>query len=378
MPQVTQALYNELRQAGFSDAEIQAYAAEQAASQQPSPWGMAGNIGGGIAAQQAGKYVGGQLVGEGAASGIGANAASMGMGPMTGIAIGTYLAGNEAKNLVTNKAKDWGKASTADKAGRVQLAITTGGLSELGRAFGLGKHKSTKEIEQERANKLLEKNPTGFRDYYTQTMQGLDAYKQANPGWNPGDAISSSPADFVGVDDSGRWVNNKFATSRNEADLTGKDIWGQHAFFERYGDDWLGKFSEAEREEIANDALAAKAVNEGKGQINVDWNKVDSYRKQKGDQAGSLAQAAQTMARKPEINNMQGAPGRIPDGTSDIALEQLPMVQLQAPAPDKGQMVNAALEAYNNRVQTQPANPFENTFSLSNYYNNRKKPPFTY
>jgi len=66
-------------------------------------------------------------------------------------------------------------------------------------------------------------------------------------------------------------VNNKFAKSRNVADLTGKDIWGYANFAERLGPQWMAT-SEANREAIANEALKRGLVSEGKGTINIQDN----------------------------------------------------------------------------------------------------------
>lgn len=74
----------------------------------------------------------------------------------------------------------------------------------------------------------------------------------------------------------GKYGNVKFAESRNEADLKPEDIWGYAAFYEKYGNDWLGKFNEKKRREIAQKALDAGAVREHHGTIDIDWNKVDA------------------------------------------------------------------------------------------------------
>lgn len=79
------------------------------------------------------------------------------------------------------------------------------------------------------------------------------------------------PQDFRGETPQYGWVNNKFTNSRNESDLTGKDIWGYSAFFDKYGNDWLGKFSPQQREAIANKALQRGAVREHHGTIDINW-----------------------------------------------------------------------------------------------------------
>ncbi len=75
---------------------------------------------------------------------------------------------------------------------------------------------------------------------------------------------------------AGKYGNVEFARSRNESGLKPEDIWGYSAFFKKYGNDWLGKFSEQERRNIAQQALDRGAVREHHGTIDVDWNKVEA------------------------------------------------------------------------------------------------------
>lgn len=79
------------------------------------------------------------------------------------------------------------------------------------------------------------------------------------------------PRDFKGYTPDGQWINNKFAESRDIKDLAAEDIWGYSAFFEKFGNDWLEKFTPAQRWEIANKALELGAVNEHHGTIDIDW-----------------------------------------------------------------------------------------------------------
>lgn len=79
------------------------------------------------------------------------------------------------------------------------------------------------------------------------------------------------PKDFVGNTPQYGWTNNKFAESRNKSDLRPEDIWGYSAFFDKYGNDWLGKFSEQQRRNIAQKALDRGAVKEHHGTIDINW-----------------------------------------------------------------------------------------------------------
>lgn len=78
----------------------------------------------------------------------------------------------------------------------------------------------------------------------------------------------------------GQYGNPEFARSRDEKDLRPEDIWGYSAFFKKYGNDWLGKFSEQQRRDIAQQALSAGAVKEHHGTIDIDWSKVDKPKEQ--------------------------------------------------------------------------------------------------
>lgn len=79
------------------------------------------------------------------------------------------------------------------------------------------------------------------------------------------------PQDFVGETPQYGWTNNKFANSRDVKDLTAKDIWGYSAFFDKFGNDWMGKLNPAQREAIANKALQRGAVREHHGTIDINW-----------------------------------------------------------------------------------------------------------
>jgi len=81
----------------------------------------------------------------------------------------------------------------------------------------------------------------------------------------------SVPRDFVGFKEDGEWVNNRFADSRKTEDLTPRDIWGYAAFFEKFGNEWLEGLTEQQRFSIAEAALEAGAVSEGRGSVTINW-----------------------------------------------------------------------------------------------------------
>jgi hypothetical protein len=74
--------------------------------------------------------------------------------------------------------------------------------------------------------------------------------------------------------------NVEFARTRDEKYLKPEDIWGYSAFFDKYGNDWLSKFSEQQRRDIAQQALNAGAVSEQRGTIDIDWSKVPQPQQQ--------------------------------------------------------------------------------------------------
>lgn len=79
------------------------------------------------------------------------------------------------------------------------------------------------------------------------------------------------PSDFIGRDSNGNWVNNKFAKSRNVADLRGEDIVNYSAFAEK-DPQWFTKPLD-QRIAYSNQLLQAGVVKEHHGTIDIDWSK---------------------------------------------------------------------------------------------------------
>lgn len=82
-------------------------------------------------------------------------------------------------------------------------------------------------------------------------------------------------ADYMGNGEGGRFVNTAFGNTRDEKKLTPIDIQGFAAMYEAGGPNATA----ADRLALAQDALAADAVREHHGTIDVDWDKVDLYKK---------------------------------------------------------------------------------------------------
>lgn len=81
-------------------------------------------------------------------------------------------------------------------------------------------------------------------------------------------APTAGDAAGIGMTPAGTWVNNKFAKSRNVADLRPEDIWGYAAFQEKLGPSYM-QTSEANRRAIAQKALEIGAVKEHHGTIDL-------------------------------------------------------------------------------------------------------------
>lgn len=77
--------------------------------------------------------------------------------------------------------------------------------------------------------------------------------------------------DFIGTDAEGNAVNNKFAKSRNEADLTANDIKDFASNYEVFGDIYA-KATDEEKKRIMQIALDNKLIQEARGTVQVNWN----------------------------------------------------------------------------------------------------------
>lgn len=127
--------------------------------------------------------------------------------------------------------------------------------------------------EQDAVGKLAKKGITGWQ-----------AYANAQPKLTAGRSMEQLVALEAAKKAKGQYSNEDFARTRDEKYLKGKDIWGYSDFGEKFGNDWFGKFSEKQREDISQMALDDKAVQESKAGIKVNWNeglqkKIDEYLK---------------------------------------------------------------------------------------------------
>lgn len=131
----------------------------------------------------------------------------------------------------------------------------------IGGGVGLANNMSDKDRYKEegrRVKKLLEAGVTGW----DQLAAGAP---ELTRGRSKDELVAIEEAKIA----AGKYGNPKFAASRDVKDLNPEDIWGYSAFGEKYGNDWLGKFSEGQRKDIAKAYLDAGAVREGRGQISL-------------------------------------------------------------------------------------------------------------
>lgn len=180
----------------------------------------------------------GAALGANAAAGTAATPAAtgvlgtgMGAAPLAGIALATYLGGKAGYDML--------KGKKPGLPGRIILGIGTGGLSEVAKATGLLGHKSTKEYQSDRWGDLAEQLGTGnpTADYITRYQQEI---QNPSHGGNP-------PKRF--------------------GEMQGIELTPGEAFFKTFGRDWLEKYTEPQRIQIAQKAKDEGLLYSSKGDI---------------------------------------------------------------------------------------------------------------
>ena len=217
----------------------------------------------------------------GGSAGTGAALATM--APYAGAIAGAALLGKGASDLI----KDEKPKGAFGNASRAQLAWTTGGLSELGRASGLFGGKSTKQRQSEKWNKL---------------------YKDGKvPDW----FMQQDVVQDMGVDDK------KIASGK----LGGRDVWATSAFFDQFGKGWSTAGDEGKREQVAKRILDEGLLDTRKGLTRfTDQNKVQSIYDEVIGGKKPTAQAPFLPVPKPSGGIPQGAFRPLPQpGQDDMA-----------------------------------------------------------
>lgn len=189
-------------------------------------------------------------------------------GALSGAALGGGLAA--AAPLVGLGPVGWGALG---------LAALGGGLGGFGLTSAFGSKNRWKE-EQDRVGKLADKGVTGWKELQA-------TYPKLTKGRSIGELVAIEEANKA----AGKHNNVDFARTRDIKYLKPEDIWGYSTFGEKFGNDWLGKYTEGQRRGIAQQLLDAGAVTEGRGQIKVDWNK---YQPQIADALKAPVTAAPT------------------------------------------------------------------------------------
>jgi len=169
-----------------------------------------------------------------------------------------------------------------------------GAVKALSGMVGGLSHKTTKQYQNERNNKLSASDPT-YRSFLESTVANRD---KANA------ASTASAADFVGLDANGIHVNNKYKNSGNVKDLTVNDITGSQTFFEN-DKSWMSKSVE-DRNKLAQSYLDQGLIGSSKGMITADHTKFNS----------ANPQTAPLTDKTPVVNPID--PGRFPFGNNTM------------------------------------------------------------
>jgi hypothetical protein len=103
---------------------------------------------------------GGQTAAATAEPGLFSGVGDLGVGPIAGIAAGTYLGGKAALDMLHGKTDN----SPLGIAGRATLGIATGGISELGKAMGWWGNPSTQDLQKQRWDKLEKQGIAGVAE----------------------------------------------------------------------------------------------------------------------------------------------------------------------------------------------------------------------
>lgn len=226
-----------------------------------APYGVMTDAGGSAIGTMAGESAAGAVP---AATGQGLFGMS-GVSPLmgaAGLAAGAYTGYQSLqgiKNIASGEDMDWQQQAA--------LALPTFGLSLAYNPVKKLLDKDEWKREKNRLGELQEQGvfiPEGV--FASMPTKGRKLKSLINKDVAP---------DFVGQAPSGEWVNNKFAHSRSESDLTATDIVNYSAFAEK-DPDWFKKPME-ERLSTADKLLQAGAVREHHGTIDLDWDKAGTF-----------------------------------------------------------------------------------------------------
>lgn len=194
-----------------------------------------------------------------------ANTAASGYGNALQAAGALYGAYNLA-DMYSNRPKDRGSGVTSGATSGAAVGSYVGGPwgaaigAILGGVYGgaVLKPKNKTNLEQRRNWKLANR---GYK-YITEA----DLADKKNP-----QIRTDLAPDFQGYDSAGKYVNNRFANSRKESDLTPETILnrtqgvGQAGFAKEFGNAWMERLNDSQRKSIIQDALNRGLVTEKLG-----------------------------------------------------------------------------------------------------------------
>lgn len=148
-------------------------------------------------------------------------------------------------------------------------------------------------------------------DIEKKRWERLKSYGFDVPKPNPGDTKDAGlkgedktlAKDFVGYNEQGKWVNNKFANSREEADLKAQDIQDFATNFETFGKPYQ-VLSPEKRQQMMDIALQNNLVREQKGTVDIAWTP-ETYRKAQDILMGDKA-VQDYLASQPDIYKWGG------------------------------------------------------------------------
>lgn len=248
---------------------------------------------------------------QGAAQGAAAGASAGPKGAIIGAIVGGTL--GASKGMAREAREGWDAAKAGDSQSIAQnpwLYVTPAamftaplaGWSLARRKLGLSKDvdpldwtvRGIRDVFGGAQTRIEEKRWDRLKDYGFQV-----------PKWAQGDRSKKFdvvrqdlPPDYVGYDKEGNWVNNKFAQTRSEADLTPTDVAQSAAMFENFGKPYEAA-SQQTKDAMANIALQNKLIQEQKGTLDIAWNQ-DLY-KQASDILMQDKQAQDYLAKQPRM-----------------------------------------------------------------------------
>lgn len=150
------------------------------------------------------------------------SAGLMGIAPYAGVAAGLYLGGKGISNYLKGKDSWDPKDDPMGAASRATLGIATGGLSEIARYFGIGRHKSTGQYQKERWGNVAKKS-SGWGALADQHKD--DKNDVFGPGLHEGekwsweaalDRAKTDPKEFAGVLGNAQTFGNDWFGLTNE------------------------------------------------------------------------------------------------------------------------------------------------------------------